>query len=106
MDGNLANKEKKVKEKKGKSIFVRIINLIIWIVLIAWAFCLITDYLNATNEKDPKFCISEETKEYSDGNVYICTGPGYKLIKYNRASYTATQFGGFWIEEYDPTNQN
>ena len=94
--------EKPKKQKKEKSVFSKLINAILWIVVFAWMAVCVTDYVMAINEKDPIFCLKEETKEYEDGTVYICTGLGYKYFKYDRTSYSATQFGGIWVKEHDP----
>lgn len=94
--------EKEVKRAKGKSGFAKFLNTLLWIIVFAWMAVCVTDYIMATKEKDPIFCLKEETKEYEDGKVYICTGLGYKYFKYDRKSYSATQFGGIWIQEHDP----
>lgn len=55
-----------------------------------------------TKGQDPKFCISKLTKEYEDGSNYICTGLGYKMIRYNRSCMpAATEFGPIIIKERD-----
>lgn len=88
-----------MKEKVGKSIVSKVINTIIWIVLIFWMITVITDYINVKKEKDPIFCWGEKTTEYSDGNVVQCTGLGYKVYKYNRETLKAIEFGPLWTKD-------
>lgn len=86
--------------KKPKKIISRIINIILWIILIVWAFLVISDYINVNKEKEPKFCwFNEKTTQYDDGTVTTCSGIGYKVIKYNRTSFKAMEFGPFWIKD-------
>ena len=85
--------------KKGKPVWKRILNIVLWVVLACWIAVCIVDFVQVQNKKDPKFCIKNETVKYSDGNVKICTGLGYKVIKYERASYRAIEFGPFWIKD-------
>ena len=103
MEEKEIKKETPKKEKKeGKSTFSKVMNWILWFVVFFWIGLCVTDYVMTIKEKDPVFCLKEETKDYNDGTVYICTGVGYKYIRYDRVSYTATQFGGFWIQEHNP----
>lgn len=85
--------------KKIKEIIRGILSIILPIIVFGWVVIVLIDYYNASKNKDPNFCISKETKEYSDGYVNICTGLGYKVYRYNRESYTAIEFGPFWLEE-------
>ena len=64
--------------------------------------CLI-DFYNTHEEKDPMFCLKKETITYDDGNVYSCTGLGYKIYNYKRKSFTAIEYGPFWSK--DRSNQ-
>lgn len=77
----------------------KIISSILTIIVVVWIFIFSYDYIRVSNEGNPEFCITEETKKYDDGTTYICHGLGYKYINHNRKSYKAIQFGGFWIEE-------
>lgn len=91
-DKKEASSEFVEEESKAKEIFIKILNIVLWIVLFAWmAICLI-DFFNVRNEKDPMFCISKDTIEYEDGNVDVCVGPGYKVFKYERDSYKGIEF--------------
>ena len=62
------------------------------------------DFYNVTNEKEPQFCLKEEIIEYADGHVDVCTGLGYKVHKYDRASYKAIEFGPFWSKVREVEN--
>lgn len=91
--------EKKTKKDYERSTFSKIMNIVLWIVLLAWmAVCLI-DFYNVHQEKDPKFCISKETIEYDDGTVESCLGLGYKVYQYNRESFSGIEFGPFWSKD-------
>ena len=82
-----------------KEVIRKILAIVLPIVFFGWVIIVLIDYYNASQNKDPNFCLSKETKEYSDGNVNICTGLGYKVYNYKRASYSAIEFGPFWLEE-------
>ncbi len=92
-------KTKKEQNEKKKRIFIKILDIILWIVLIAWMAVVIVDYNHVRNEEKPKFCLKEETIQYEDGTVESCTGLGYKVFEYKRDSYTAIEFGPFWIKD-------
>ncbi len=88
------------KDKNKKSLVSRILNIILWVVLLAWMALVVTDFIQTKNEKEPKFCwFNKKTTEYSDGTVTTCTGLGYKVINYKRASMNAIEFGPFWIKD-------
>ncbi len=93
----LLKQEKKNKEER--SLFQRILNIVLWIVVIAWMAVCVTDYIKVQIEKDPIFCIKKETIEYIDGNVYSCLGAGYKIYDYDRDTLKALEFGPFWLKE-------
>ena len=97
---NNSDREKEEKkEKEGKSLFSKIMNIVLWILLLGWMGICLFDFYNVTNEKEPKFCIKKETTEYEDGTVDSCLGLGYKVYNYNRDSYTAIEFGPFWAKD-------
>ena len=86
-------------KKDKKSLFSRIINVILWVVLIAWmAICLI-DFYNAKTGKSPIFCLKKETTKYDDGSVDTCTGLGYKIFNYKRTSFKGIEYGPFWSKD-------
>ena len=91
-------------EKKKKNIVIKILDIVLWVILIGWMIIVFMDYYRVTNEKEPKFCIKEETIQYEDGTVESCTGLGYKVYEYNRESYNAIQFGPFWIKDQSDTD--
>ena len=85
----------KAKIKKGD-----IIKIVVLALIIIWILIFFIDYFRARQSKEPIFCLSEQTKEYEDGTVYSCTGLGYKMYKYDRASIDASvEFGPFFIQE-------
>ena len=53
--------EKKKKKREGKSVFSRIINIILWVILLGWMIICLTDFYNVSNKKEPMFCIKKET---------------------------------------------
>ncbi len=95
----------KKKEKKERSTFSKILNVTLWVIVLAWMAISLTDFIRTYLDKDPIFCLKEETHKYDDGEVYICTEIGFKFFRYDRASYTARQFGGFWTKEHDPSEK-
>lgn len=92
------DKKDKKKKVKKQSLISKIIGLIIWLVVFAWAGILLYDYYNVNQEKEPKFCLKTEIFEYEDGSVTLCTGLGYKVYRYEREILNAREFGPFWIE--------
>ncbi len=82
-----------------KKIFITILKIAVLIFLFSWIVIVFTDYFRVKQNKDPMFCLKEETHEYSDGSNYICHGLGYKMIRYNRLCLAATEFGPFIIKE-------
>ena len=86
-------------EKNNRGIISRIFNIIITIIIFGWVGIAIIDYINVSQEKQPMFCIEQETKEYEDGQVHICKGLGYKVYEYDRDIIKGLEFGPFWIEE-------
>ena len=86
----------KPEEEKKNNIFIKVLDIVLWVVLIAWMIIVVIDYVRTINSKEPIFCIKEEVIEYQDGTVNSCTGAGYKVYEYNRESYQAIEFGPFW----------
>lgn len=82
-----------------KKTIMTILKVVFLLVLFAWICLVFTDYFRARKDEKPLVCLKEETKVYDDGTVYQCTGLGYKMFKYERASITATEFGPFFIQE-------
>lgn len=92
-------KRKKEKDSRERSLFSKIANIVLWIILFVWMGIVFFDFYRVTTKKDPVLCISKDTIEYDDGNVYSCLGLGYKVYKYDRASYSALEFGPFWSKD-------
>ena len=82
---------RRIVENIGKILLV--------IILALWIVVVFVDYFRNSDGKDPRFCIKTEVKKYSDGEVYICTGLGYKAYRYERKSIGGTAFGPFFIKE-------
>ncbi len=87
------------KKEKKKSLFSRIMNVVLWIILFAWMAVCLVDFFRTTNNKAPKLCIKQERTTYNDGYVDTCTGLGYKVINYRRTSMSGNQYGPFWISD-------
>ena len=77
----------------------KVLRIMLSIIILAWVVLVLIDFYNVQTKQQPKFCIKEETHKYSDGTVYECTGLGYKVFKYNRKSFSAVEFGPFFIKE-------
>ena len=78
--------EKKDKKEK-KSLFNRIMNVILWIVLFIWMGICLFDFYKVHQTEDPVFCLKRETIDYKDGKVKSCLGLGYKIYQYNRKCF-------------------
>ncbi len=87
------------KSLKEKSLFSKIIGILLWIVLLLFLVAIGWDYVNFKMNKEPMFCIKKETTKYDDGTVDICTGVGYKVFKYDRESFRGREFGPFWKQD-------
>ncbi len=91
--------DEKEKKRLSGSIFRKIFDIIFWLAFAILAFIWIIDFINVNNEKDPIFCINENTYEYDDGQIKECIGLGYKVYNYNRTSTgTGYEFGPFFIK--------
>lgn len=91
------------KRKKGKSIFSRILNAVLWVIVLLWMAVCLVDFYKTHNDEKPIFTFKHEVTKYDDGNVESYTGLGYKIYYYNRASYKGVQYGPFWLK--DASNQ-
>ena len=90
-------KEPKTKEKKKESTASKII----WWIVLGLTIIFLVDFFGTKSGKDPKFCITHEIRDCTDGSVKVCNGLGYKYIEYNRESKKGTEFGPFWISVED-----
>ena len=82
-----------------KNKIMVVLKVLILIILFIWIVIVFSDYFRVRQGKEPMFCISNSVKDYTDGSTSICTGIGYKAIKYERACLNATEFGPFFISE-------
>ena len=93
-------KEEFFNEKKDKkSLFNRIMNIVLWSIVFAWMGVCLVDFFNVKAERKPVFCLKKETTTYSDGKVYTCTGLGYKIFNYRRTSFSGDEYGPFWAKD-------
>lgn len=96
MSENKETVKEEIKPKKKKSTFGKIINIIIWLVVLGWLCIFMYDFINTVSEKDPVFCLERTTENNSDGTVKICEGVGYKVFDYDYGSIKALEFAPFW----------
>ena len=97
---NKKMKEEFFEEKKDKkSLFDRIMNVILWILLFVWMGICLIDFYKVHVDKDPMFCIKKETTKYEDGTVDSCLGLGYKIYNYKRTSFMGVEYGPFWSKD-------
>lgn len=96
MAENKETVKEEIKPKKKKSTFGKIINIIIWLVVLGWLCIFMYDFINTVSEKDPVFCLDRTTENNSDGTVKICEGIGYKVFDYDYGSIKALEFAPFW----------
>lgn len=84
-------------EKKKESLLSKIIWWTVVVLVAAWLVIFLTDFFTTKAGKAPKFCITNEIHDYTDGSVKVCNGIGYKYIEYNREEIKGSEFGPFWI---------
>lgn len=99
IDKNTLSDKELRKMYGGKTTFQKIMNVVLWIILIVWMAVCLVDFYNVKQEKEPMFTFKNGTTKYSDGNVKWYLGAGYKIYKYNRSCYTAIEYGPFWSED-------
>jgi len=108
-------KEKKIKTKKEnteifeegkdkKTLTQRIINITLWVILLAWMAICTTDFILVQLEKKTIFTFSNQRIDYEDGHVLKRTGLGYRVFYYNRDSYKGLDFGPFWLANASEKN--
>lgn len=93
------NKKEEFFEEEKRSVVGRIINIFVWIILIAWVGICLFDFYNTKTGKKPVFCLKKETTTYNDGYVNTCTGLGYKIFNYRRTSFNGDEYGPFWSKD-------
>jgi hypothetical protein len=85
-------------DKKHKSLGQKIWDVVFWTLFAILAFVWIYDYIQVSNDKEPKFCIKNVTHTFDDGTVDECDGLGYKVYQYHRSGLNIkTQFSPFFI---------
>ena len=98
-----SQKEEQSQSRKNKfsmwKVIKKIMSLLITMLLVGYIVIVFTDYLQANNSENPKFCYEEVVIPYDDGTTteYKCLG--YKIFKYERASINAYEFGFFITEK-------
>ena len=106
LDEKTSKKKLEKKDKNEKSMFQRVMNVILWIILIVWMVVCLVDFYKVQQKGDPIFCIKKGVTKYSDGDVKWCLGPGYKVYQYNRKSFQAIEFGPFWSKDRSAEEEN
>lgn len=91
--------EVKNEVKTKKSIIGKIINVLLWILVLGWMAIVLLDFFAVNKQEEPRFCISQGETKYSDGYVKWCTGLGYKVYEYKRKCFDAIEFGPFWTKD-------
>ena len=100
MDKKAKKEEEFFNEKKNeKSLFSRIMNVVLWVVLFVWMGICLIDFYKTHRQEEPIFCLKKETVTYDDGTVDSCLGLGYKVFNYKRKSYTGVEYGPFWSKD-------
>ena len=96
-------KQEKKNKRGERTLFGKIVNVILWIVVLGWMALFIIEFIKVQNEKDPIFCIKKTTIKSGTGTAKVCTGLGYKVYNYNcsnnKHNYNgAVEFGPFWTK--------
>ena len=92
------------KNKNERSLFQKILNVVLWIIVLAWMAVCVIDFIKVQNEEDPIFCLKKSTIKTGTGTADVCTGLGYKVYDYNCGTeagknyHGAIQFGPFWTK--------
>lgn len=81
----------------------RIINAILWIVILGWAIFTGVAYYKFVNNQEQLYCIKNEEYKYDDGKVTRCMGPGYNIYEYDRGCIKGRDFVPFWVKEKSKT---
>lgn len=86
-------------EKKSKSLFKKIFDIVFWVVIIVLFAVWLTDFIQVKNENKPVFCLKTVEHSYDDGTTSECIGLGYKVYTYNRDSLKIkSQFSPFFVK--------
>lgn len=88
-----------------KDVAKKVWDVFFWVAFIIILSIWIVDYIRVNKEKDPMFCLKNETIEFDDGTVSKCTGLGYKVYNYDRESLDkGIEFGPFFAKMKEPDN--
>ena len=82
-----------------KRIIENILKVLVILLIVAWVVIVFIDFFRTTENKNPKFCIKTQVKNYPDGTTFECIGLGYEMYRYNRVC-GSVRFGPFFIKEY------
>ena len=93
------------KEDK-ESTFNKVMNVILWIVLIAWMLVCLVDFYQTHKRQEPIFTFKKETIKYEDGEVDSYLGLGYKIYNYKRKCFDGIEYGPFWSKDRSVDNEN
>ena len=91
-------KDETNKDEKRK----KIINITLWVILIAWIIICFTDFILVKTENEPIFCTFSKTTDYEDGTVKSCYGLGYKVYNYDREDFSGLEFAPLWGKDKSP----
>ena len=88
---------KEEKKKKEKNPVVRVLEVLIILLFLVWAFMLYHDYDNVKASKKPDFCFFGEDEEKLDlGTITTYKCIGYKVVKYKTEDASMTEFSALW----------
>ena len=81
--------DEKPKKEWKDTIFYKVTNVILWIVLFVWMAICLVDFYQTHQEKEPMFCLKKEVTKYDDGNYQSgkirssCGSSGYGGYSYD-----------------------
>ena len=94
------------KKEKKKSLFSRIMNVVLWIILFAWIAVCVVDFYRTQKGNKPLFTFTHDVIKYEDGKVDSYLGLGYKVYKYERKCFNGYEFGPFWSKDKSIGSEN
>ena len=77
----------------------KIVNYVLWGLLIFWMGMCVTDFIRTKQDNKPVFTFAKKTTLYVDGEVTRYTGLGYRVYVYERDSYRHVSFGPIWAQD-------
>ena len=93
------------KEDK-ESTFNKVMNVILWIVLIVWMAICLVDFYRAHKRQEPIFTFKKETTKYEDGEVDNYLGLGYRIFDYKRKCFNGIEYSPFWFKDRSVEEEN